>query len=87
MVRVRTIAKTVFLVLLGLGIPVALGYGLAYLVLGAGWAKLGGAALIAVAGRAAVLALDLAWGRNPQFSDRPWDRPWEREHPSGRPSG
>ena len=83
--RLRTVGKVLFVTLLVLGIPVALGYGLAYLVLGAGWAKLGGAALILAAGRAAVLALDLTWGRHPQFSDRPWERPWERE--SDRPYG
>jgi hypothetical protein len=68
-----------------LGVPVALGYGLVYLVLGSGWAKLLGAGLILAAGRAVILALDMTWGRNPQFSKRPWDRPWEREDPPDRP--
>ncbi|HSR14977.1 MAG TPA: hypothetical protein VLL51_04455 [Gemmatimonadales bacterium] len=77
--NLRTAGKAVLVGLLLLAVPVALGYGLAHLVLGAGWAKLGGAALIAAAGRAAVLALDLVWERHPHFSARPWERPWERD--------
>jgi hypothetical protein len=73
------VGKVVLVPLLLLTVAVSIPYGAILVVAGAGWMKLLGAGLITVGLRAAILALDLVWGRHPQFSDRPWERPWEED--------
>jgi hypothetical protein len=55
--------------------------GVLRVLFGDGAGKAVGVLLLAVGFWAFVFVLDAAFGRPPQFSDRPWERPWEHEEP------
>ena len=81
----RGFLKGCAMFILIMGSVIVLWFGMAQMLFGRPWMRLGGLAMFVGGFRGVILAFDLMWGRPPAFSKEPWDRPWERE--TRRPPG